>query len=40
MERREIGAVKELFRYPVKSMLGERLERIEVGERGVIGDRA
>ena len=27
MERRQIGAVKELFRYPVKSMLGERLTR-------------
>jgi MOSC domain-containing protein len=40
MERRQIGTVKELFRYPVKSMLGERLERTEVGERGVIGDRA
>src|SRR5665213_2575834 len=40
MERRQIGTVKELFRYPVKSMLGERLERLEVGERGVIGDRA
>ncbi|HEX3409208.1 MAG TPA: MOSC N-terminal beta barrel domain-containing protein [Candidatus Binataceae bacterium] len=40
MERRQIGVVKELFRYPVKSMLGERLERLEIGERGVIGDRA
>jgi uncharacterized protein len=40
MERRQIGTVKELFRYPVKSMLGERLERLEVGEHGVIGDRA
>jgi MOSC domain-containing protein len=40
MARRQIGTVKELFRYPVKSMLGERLERLEVGERGVIGDRA
>ena len=40
MERRQIGTVKELFRYPVKSMLGERLERLEIGERGVIGDRA
>jgi uncharacterized protein YcbX len=39
MERRQIGTVKELFRYPVKSMLGERLERLEIGERGVIGDR-
>ena len=34
MERRQIGTVKELFRYPVKSMLGERLERLEIGERG------
>ncbi len=40
MARRQIGTVMELFRYPVKSMLGERLERLEVGERGVIGDRA
>jgi MOSC domain-containing protein len=40
MERRQIGIVKELFRYPVKSMLGERLERLDIGERGVIGDRA
>ncbi len=40
MQRRQIGIVKELFRYPVKSMLGERLERFEIGERGVVGDRA
>jgi uncharacterized protein YcbX len=40
MARRQIGTVMELFRYPVKSMRGERLDRIEVGERGVIGDRA
>jgi MOSC domain-containing protein len=40
VERQQIGIVKELFRYPVKSMLGERLERLEIGERGVIGDRA
>jgi hypothetical protein len=40
MERRQIGIVKELFRYPVKSMLGERLDSLEIGERGVIGDRA
>jgi MOSC domain-containing protein len=40
MARRQIGTVMELFRYPVKSMLGERLERIEVGAQGVIGDRA
>jgi uncharacterized protein YcbX len=40
MERRQIGIVQELFRYPVKSMLGERLDRLDIGERGVIGDRA
>jgi MOSC domain-containing protein len=40
VQRRQIGIVKELFRYPVKSMLGERLERFEIGERGVAGDRA
>ena len=40
MARRQIGTVKELFRYPIKSMLGERLERLEVGARGVVGDRA
>ena len=40
MERQQIGVVKELFRYPVKSMLGERLERLEIGAHGVIGDRA
>ncbi|MGH8012947.1 MAG: MOSC domain-containing protein [Candidatus Binataceae bacterium] len=40
MEKRKVGTVKALFRYPVKSMLGERLEEFEVGEQGVIGDRA
>jgi uncharacterized protein YcbX len=40
MERRQIGIVKDLFRYPIKSMLGERLDRVEIGDRGVIGDRA
>ena len=30
----------ELWRYPVKSMLGERLERTTVGRLGVKGDRA
>jgi hypothetical protein len=32
--------VQELFRYPVKSMLGERLRVVEIGVQGVIGDRA
>ncbi len=35
-----IGRVAALYRYPVKSMLGEALEVAEVGERGVAGDRA
>jgi uncharacterized protein YcbX len=32
--------VKDLFRYPVKSMLGEQLSEVDVGEGGVVGDRA
>src|SRR4029453_6479488 len=40
VERRQIGVVKELFRYPVRSMLGERLSEVEIGTQGVIGDRA
>ena len=40
MERRQIGVVKDLFRYPVKSMQGERLNAVEIHEQGVIGDRA
>ena len=40
MERRQIGVVQELFRYPVKSMLGERLREVDIGAHGVIGDRA
>ncbi len=34
-----VGTVREIWRYPVKSMAGERLERIGVGERGLYGDR-
>ena len=40
MERRPIGMVKDLFRYPVKSMQGERLREVDIGPQGVIGDRA
>ncbi len=40
MARSRVGVVKEVFRYPVKSMLGERLAEIEIGLKGVIGDRA
>jgi len=35
-----IGTVSELWRFPVKSMGGERLDEIEVSERGLLGDRA
>jgi uncharacterized protein YcbX len=40
MGKSQVGVVKELFRYPVKSMLGERLTKLEIGPKGVIGDRA
>src|SRR3954454_79746 len=35
-----VGTVSDLRRYPVKSMLGEQLERAPVTEGGVVGDRA
>ena len=35
----EIGQVEAIFRYPVKSMAGERLEWAEVGWHGLAGDR-
>ena len=31
--------IAELWRFPVKSMAGERLEASAVGPRGVVGDR-
>jgi uncharacterized protein YcbX len=34
-----IGTIKEIWRYPVKSMAGERLQRSEVGALGIPGDR-
>ena len=34
-----VGHVAALWRYPLKSMLGERLERLAVEARGVVGDR-
>lgn len=33
------GAVAGLWRYPVKSMMGEELNATEVTERGLAGDR-
>jgi uncharacterized protein len=35
-----VGAIAALWRFPVKSMPGERLDQAEVTERGVVGDRA
>jgi uncharacterized protein YcbX len=40
MDKRQVGIVKELFRYPVKSMLGENPAELDVAETGVVGDRA
>ena len=34
-----VGVVREVWRYPVKSMRGELLDMAEIGERGVSGDR-
>jgi hypothetical protein len=35
-----VGSVETLWRYPVKSMLGEELEASEITEHGLLGDRA
>jgi len=35
-----IGSVVSLWRYPVKSMMGEELNATEVTEHGLLGDRA
>jgi uncharacterized protein YcbX len=35
-----VGTVVALWRYPVKSMMGEELNAIDVTERGLLGDRA
>jgi uncharacterized protein len=36
----DTGRVVAVWRYPVKSMLGEEVNAAEVGERGLLGDRA
>ncbi len=38
-EERLVGVVAELYRYPVKSMLGEHIAQARVEPRGVQGDR-
>ncbi len=34
-----VGSVVSLWRYPVKSMMGEELNAAEIAERGLLGDR-
>lgn len=36
---RNVGRIKEIWRYPVKGMAGESLASCELGERGLRGDR-
>jgi uncharacterized protein len=40
MERRKVAVVSALFRYPVKSMLGENAAELTVTINGTLGDRA
>jgi uncharacterized protein YcbX len=35
-----VGTIRELWRFPVKSMLGERLDAADLSEGGIVGDRA
>src|ERR687895_256183 len=35
----EVGSVVSLWRYPVKSMMGEELNAADITERGLLGDR-
>src|SRR4030095_322893 len=36
----KVGTVVSLFRYPVKSMMGEEWNATDVTDRGLVGDRA
>jgi uncharacterized protein YcbX len=40
MTQTVLGSIVSLWRYPVKSMLGEELNATEVAKRGLLGDRA
>ena len=40
MERILVGTLKSIWRYPVKSMQGEELERSDINKKGLLGDRA
>ena len=35
-----VGTIRALWRFPVKSMLGEEVEAVDLSEGGIIGDRA
>lgn len=35
-----LGSIAGVWRYPVKSMIGEKLVSVEVGTQGLVGDRA
>jgi uncharacterized protein YcbX len=37
---RQVGIVAALWRYPVKSMLGEQVAELEITTKGAVGDRA
>jgi MOSC domain-containing protein len=36
----QVGKIKEIWRYPVKSTRGEQLQSCAIAEKGLIGDRA
>ena len=40
LPQRVVGSIVSLWRYPVKSMMGEELNAAEVTKRGILGDRA
>ncbi len=40
MAQMMVGAIASIWRYPVKSMLGEQLDSVEIGAHGLLGDRA
>lgn len=40
MGREQLGSIASLWRYPVKSMLGEELEVVDITGHGLLGDRA
>src|SRR5881396_3763336 len=40
MANATIGTIASLWRHPVKSMLGETVDMVEITERGIFGDRA